>query len=76
MEIIGNGVDIIQNSRIKKLLKNPKFLLRVFSKNEIKASKKIKNKSNFFDNRFAAKEAFVKSLVLVLEKELISRIFL
>ena len=41
MEIIGNGVDIIQNSRIKKLLKNPKFLLRVFSKNEIKASKKI-----------------------------------
>ena len=32
MEIIGNGVDIIQNSRIKKLLKNPKFLLRVFQR--------------------------------------------
>ena len=62
MEIIGNGVDIIQNSRIKKLLKNPKFLLRVFSKSEIKASKKIKNKTNFFAKRFAAKEAFVKSI--------------
>ena len=62
MEIIGNGVDIIQNSRIKKLLKNPKFLLRVFSKGEIKASKKIKNKTNFFAKRFAAKEAFVKSI--------------
>ena len=62
MEIIGNGVDIIQNSRIKKLLKNPKFLLRVFSKCEIKASKKIKNKTNFFAKRFAAKEAFVKSI--------------
>ena len=62
MEIIGNGVDIIQNSRIKKLLKNPKFLLRVFSKSEIKASIKIKNKTNFFAKRFAAKEAFVKSI--------------
>ena len=62
MEKIGNGVDIIQNSRIKKLLKNPRFLLRVFSKNEIKASKKIKNKTNFFAKRFAAKEAFVKSI--------------
>ena len=62
MEIIGNGVDIIQNSRIKKLLKNPKFLLRVFSKNEIKASKKIKNKTNYYAKRFAAKEAFVKAL--------------
>ena len=62
MEIIGNGVDIIQNSRIKKLLKNPKFLLRIFSRSEIQDSKKIKNKTNFFAKRFAAKEAFVKSI--------------
>ena len=62
MEIIGNGVDIIKNSRIKKLIKNPKFVSRIFSKNEINDSKKIKNKTNFFAKRFAAKEAFVKSI--------------
>ena len=64
MEIIGNGVDIVQNSRIKKLVKNQKFILRIFSNNEINESKKIKNKVNFFAKRFAAKEAFVKSIGL------------
>ena len=62
MEIVGNGVDIIKNSRVKNLIKNPKFLTRIFSENEIKDSKKIKNKTNFFAKRFAAKEAFVKSI--------------
>ena len=62
MKIIGNGVDIIQNSRIRKLIKNPKFISRVFTKSEINDSKKIRNKTNFFAKRFAAKEAFVKSL--------------
>ena len=64
MEILGNGVDIIQNSRIKKLIRNKKFIFRVFSKNEINESKKTKNKANFFAKRFAAKEAFVKSIGL------------
>ena len=64
MEILGNGVDIIQNSRIKKLIRNKKFILSVFSKNEINESKKTKNKANFFAKRFAAKEAFVKSIGL------------
>lgn len=64
MEILGNGVDIIQNSRIKNLIRNKKFILRVFSKNEINESKKTKNKANFFAKRFAAKEAFVKSIGL------------
>ena len=68
MEIIGNGVDIIQNSRIKKLIKNHKFILRIFSRNEINESKKIKNKVNFFAKRFAAKEAFVKSIGLGFRK--------
>ena len=62
MEIVGNGVDIIKNSRVKNLIKNPKFLSRIFSVNEIKDSKKIKNKTNFFAKRFAAKESFSKSL--------------
>ena len=62
MNIIGNGVDIIENSRIKKSIKNNKFIKRIYSEGEIKDSKKIKNKVNFFAKRFAAKEAFVKSL--------------
>ena len=62
MEIIGNGVDIIQNSRIRKSIKNTKFILRVFTKSEINDSKKVHNKTNFFAKRFAAKEAFVKSV--------------
>mgnify|MGYP001959325754 FL=1 len=62
MNIIGNGVDIVENRRIAKSLKNSDFLYRIFTKNEIEQSKKIKNKVNFFAKRFAAKEAFVKAL--------------
>ena len=62
MNIIGNGVDIVENKRIAKSLKNNGFLYRIFTKNEIDQSKKIKNKVNFFAKRFAAKEAFVKAL--------------
>ena len=35
MNIIGNGVDIIENKRIKKSLKNKGFIKRIFTKNEI-----------------------------------------
>ena len=64
MNIVGNGVDIVKNQRIEKALKNKKFLNRIYSKKEISASKKIKNKVNFFAKRFAAKEAFVKAIGL------------
>ena len=62
MKIIGNGVDIVENERIQKSIKNEKFLKRIFSISEIKDSKKIQNKASFFAKRFAAKEAFVKSI--------------
>ncbi len=62
MNIIGNGVDIIENSRIKKSLKIKGFVKRVFTKDEINKSKKLNNKVNFFAKRFAAKEAFVKAI--------------
>ena len=62
MNIIGNGVDIVDNFRIKKSIKNKRFVNRVFTFNEIKKSKKLNNKINYFAKRFAAKEAFVKSL--------------
>ena len=62
MKIIGIGVDIINNIRIRLLLKNKSFISRIFSKNEILNSKKIINKTNFFSKRFAAKEALAKAL--------------
>ncbi len=62
MKIIGTGVDIVENSRIKKSILNNSFLNRVFTNEEILISKKMKNKSSYFAKRFAAKEAFVKSL--------------
>tara|TARA_B100001123_G_scaffold74598_1_gene83987 strand:+ start:72 stop:458 length:387 start_codon:yes stop_codon:yes gene_type:complete len=62
MKILGNGVDIIENRRIKKSITNKKFVTRVYSKSEINESNKIKNKVAFFSKRFAAKEAFVKAI--------------
>ena len=62
MKIVGTGVDIVENSRIKKSILNNSFLNRVFTNEEILISKKMKNKSSYFAKRFAAKEAFVKSL--------------
>ncbi len=62
MKILGIGVDVIENKRIKKLVNNRSFINRIFGKNEVKYSKKILNKTNYFAKRFAAKEAFAKSL--------------
>tara|TARA_B100001540_G_C15590705_1_gene543913 strand:+ start:279 stop:665 length:387 start_codon:yes stop_codon:yes gene_type:complete len=62
MNIVGNGVDIVNNMRIKRSIKNKNFITRVFTKNEINKSKKLVNKTNYFAKRFAAKEAFVKAL--------------
>ena len=62
MKVIGIGVDIVDNSRIKKSILNKSFLYRVFTNEEILISKNIKNKSSYFAKRFAAKEAFSKSL--------------
>ena len=61
MSIIGIGVDIVNNKRLKKLIKNKKFISRIFTSNEIKQSIKLKNKINFYSKRFAAKEAFSKA---------------
>jgi len=62
MNIIGNGVDIVENKRIKNSLKIKGFINRIFTQNEINKSKKLNNKINYFAKRFAAKEAFVKAL--------------
>ena len=62
MKIFGNGVDIVENKRIKKAIKNKNFIKRIFSEQEIEEANKRKDKSSFYAKRFAAKEAFVKSI--------------
>ena len=62
MKIIGIGVDVVQNKRIKSLIKNKAFISRTFGKKEVRYSKKILNKINYFSKRFAAKEALAKAI--------------
>ena len=62
MKVLGIGVDIVENKRINSLIKNDKFVKRVFSKNEIISSKKIIKRVSFFAKRFAAKESLAKAL--------------
>ena len=62
MKILGIGVDIIKNERIKISIKNKNFLLRLFTLIEIKNSKHVKNKVSYYAKKFAAKEAFSKAL--------------
>ena len=62
MKILGIGTDIVKNARFKSLIKKKNFINRTFSKKEIKISQKLSDKFNFFSKRFAAKEAFAKSL--------------
>ena len=62
MNIYGIGTDIVNIDRIKKSLKNKKFIERIFNKKEIQKCKLILKKSNCYAKRFAAKEAFSKAL--------------
>ena len=63
--IFGIGTDILEISRIDKILQkyNQRFINRIFGYNEIEVlSKKSKNLSLFLGKRFAAKEATWKAL--------------
>ena len=62
MRIVGIGVDIIENKRIKNSLKNLNFKKRIYSTKELAQSSLFKNKVSYFSKRFAAKEAFAKAL--------------
>ena len=62
MKILGIGVDLIENKRIGNLINNKSFIKRTFGKREVNLAKKFSNKINYFAKRFAAKEAFAKSL--------------
>ncbi len=62
MKILGIGIDIIENKRIKKSIKNPLFKKRIYTSKELKQSVTVNNKVTYFSKRFAAKEAFSKAL--------------
>ena len=69
MRILGNGVDIVENRRIEKAIKNKNFVNKIFSTKEKDIAKnKRLNKTNYFAKRFAAKEAFLKAIGTGLSK--------
>ena len=70
MKILGIGVDIVQNKRIKNLIKNKIFINRIFGKKEIIISKKFFDKTNYFAKRFSAKEALSKAFGTVFRNNL------
>ncbi len=70
MNILGIGVDIVDNNRIKILIKKKLFINKIFTKKEVNHSKKLKNKVNYFSKRFAAKESLSKALGIGLKKNL------
>lgn len=61
--IIGIGTDIVDVSRIQRLLeKSPAFIEKVFCSTEITYCKDRANSAESFAVRFAAKEAMMKAL--------------
>ena len=59
----GIGIDLIEVERVKKTAeKNPKFLDRIFTPQEISYCLKKRNKYQHLAARFAAKEAFFKAI--------------
>lgn len=60
--IVGLGIDVCDINKLKRPLKNKKFLKRVFSEKEIAYCKGKKNAILHFAGRFAVKEAFLKAV--------------
>ncbi len=62
MPPISLGVDIVDVPRISRLIREPRFLARVFTPVEISYCRKKRNAAQHFAVRFAAKEAVYKAL--------------
>ena len=62
MKLYGIGTDIVNVDRVKKFLKNKKFLKKIFNQEKISKCTNKRYSVNCFAKRFAAKEAFVKAL--------------
>jgi holo-[acyl-carrier protein] synthase len=64
MAILGTGIDIVENYRLKKILlkKKSNFKKKIFTINEVNYCEKKSNSISCYSKRFAAKEAFAKAL--------------
>ncbi|MBC8060618.1 MAG: holo-ACP synthase [Clostridiaceae bacterium] len=61
--IYGIGTDIVEIRRIKEILENtPKFIEKIFGKNEIEYLKRRNFRPEYVAGRFAAKEAVAKAM--------------
>ena len=72
MAILGTGIDIVENYRLKKILlkKKSNFKKKIFTKKEIVYCKKKSNSTGCYAKRFAAKEAFAKALGIGFRKNI------
>jgi holo-[acyl-carrier protein] synthase len=72
MAILGTGIDIVENYRLKKILlkKKSNFKKKIFTINEVAYCEKKSNSINCYSKRFAAKEAFVKALGIGFRKNI------
>ena len=72
MAILGTGIDIVENYRVKKILfkKKSNFKKKIFTINEIAYCEKKTNLTSCYSKRFAAKEAFVKALGIGFRKSI------
>ena len=72
MTILGTGIDIVDNYRVKKILfkKKSNFKKKIFTINEIAYCEKKTNLTSCYSKRFAAKEAFVKALGIGFRKSI------
>ena len=64
MAILGTGIDIVENYRLKEILlkKKSNFKKKIFTINEVAYCEKKSDSISCYAKRFAAKEAFVKAL--------------
>lgn len=59
---IQTGIDLVETGRIQKSLQNPRFLTRVFSKDERDLFARMRDAVPTIAANFAAKEAFSKAM--------------
>ncbi|MEG2596850.1 MAG: holo-ACP synthase [Oscillospiraceae bacterium] len=60
--MLTTGIDLLQISRVKESMKNPRFLARIFSDEERAFFRERKEAPETVAANFAAKEAFSKAL--------------
>ena len=72
MAILGTGIDIVENYRLKEILlkKKSNFKKKIFTINEVAYCEKKSNSTSCYSKRFAAKEAFVKALGIGFRKNI------